>query len=227
MRGRQKNGNSKIVVIYPAGTYLFKVNNGNARTMYEICSKATIKTPERWQWRRFGVFIVNLEQISHIVLLFFLLTLNKLMPAGWWLRLTEVSSTNFPKFLLRIALQDTIFILHSFYFVILYKLWGRNESLKYLKSSKITTAIREHKVNEFWYGIKLTIRSSSPKVFLEVLKIWSKVTGGQLCRSAISIKLQNSFIEITLRHECSPVSLLHIFRLPFPKNISGGMLLKV
>ena len=30
-----------------AGIYLFKVNNGSIRTIYEICSKLTIKTPER------------------------------------------------------------------------------------------------------------------------------------------------------------------------------------
>ena len=29
------------------GLYLFKDNNGNTRTMCEICSKLTIKTPER------------------------------------------------------------------------------------------------------------------------------------------------------------------------------------
>ena len=34
--------------------------------MCEICSKSTIKTPERREWRRSGVFIVNFEQISHI-----------------------------------------------------------------------------------------------------------------------------------------------------------------
>ena len=27
-----------------------------------------------------------------------------------------------------------------------------------------------------------------------------------------------NFIEITLRHSCSPVNLLHIFKTPFPKN---------
>ena len=32
---------------YPAGIYLFKVDNRNTRTMYEVCSKLTIKTPER------------------------------------------------------------------------------------------------------------------------------------------------------------------------------------
>ena len=36
-----------------------------------------------------------------------------------------------------------------------------------------------------------------------------------------------NFIEITIRDGCSPLNLLHIFRTPFPKNTSGGMLLKV
>ena len=44
-------------------------------------------------------------------------------------------------------------------------------------------------------------------------------------QSVISIKLQSNFIEITLRHGCSPVNLLHIFRTPFPKNNSGRLLL--
>ena len=34
-----------------------------------------------------------------------------------------------------------------------------------------------------------------------------------------------NFIEIALRHGCSPVNLLHIFRTSFPKKISGGLLL--
>ena len=61
---------------YPAGIYLPKVNNINTRTRCEICSKLTIKTPERRHWRRSGVFIVNFEYISHLVLVFLLLTLN-------------------------------------------------------------------------------------------------------------------------------------------------------
>ena len=35
----------------------------------------------------------------------------------------------------------------------------------------------------------------------------------------------HNFIEITLRHGCSPVNLLHIFRTPFTKNTSGWLLL--
>ena len=32
-------------------------------------------------------------------------------------------------------------------------------------------------------------------------------------------------IEIALRHRCSPVNLLHIFRTPFPRKTSGRLLL--
>ena len=38
--------------------------------------------------------------------------------------------------------------------------------------------------------------------------------------------LQSNFIEITLRHGCSLVYLLHIFRTPFTKNPSGWLLLR-
>ena len=34
----------------PVGIYLLKVNNRNTRRRYEICSKLTIKIPERRQW---------------------------------------------------------------------------------------------------------------------------------------------------------------------------------
>ena len=68
----------KIVqsITNPAGIYLLKVNNGSTRTRCEICSKLTIKIPERRHWRRSGIFIVNFEHISHLVLVFLLLTLN-------------------------------------------------------------------------------------------------------------------------------------------------------
>ena len=40
-------------------------------------------------------------------------------------------------------------------------------------------------------------------------------------------KVASNFIEIALRHGCSPVNLLHIFRTPFPRNTSGWLLLKI
>ena len=35
----------------------------------------------------------------------------------------------------------------------------------------------------------------------------------------------SNFIEIALRHGCSPLNLLHIFRISFPKNTFGWLLL--
>ena len=56
----------------PAGNCMFKVHNRNTRSGCEICSKLTIN-----HWRRSGIFIVNFEYISHLVLVFLLLTLSR------------------------------------------------------------------------------------------------------------------------------------------------------
>ena len=79
---------SHIYLKFPASIYLLKVNNRSTRTRCEICSKLTIKIPERRQWRCSGIFIVNFEHISHLVLVFLLLTLNMLLSAGLfnWLK---------------------------------------------------------------------------------------------------------------------------------------------
>ena len=61
----------------PAGMYLFKINNEDIRTLCEMRSKLTIKTPERCQWRHSGVSFVNFEQIPHIFVVFLLLTFNE------------------------------------------------------------------------------------------------------------------------------------------------------
>ena len=42
---------SRWSTILPVGIYLLRVNNRNTRTSCEICSKLTIKTPERRQCR--------------------------------------------------------------------------------------------------------------------------------------------------------------------------------
>ena len=60
----------------PVGIYLLKVNNRNTRKRCEIGSKLTTKIPEGRHWRRSGIFIVNFEHISHLALVFLLLTLN-------------------------------------------------------------------------------------------------------------------------------------------------------
>ena len=69
-----------------------------------------------------------------------------------------------------------------------------------------------------WDNQKLvdTIRSSGSKVFWGkgVLKIYNIFTGEHPYRSAIS-----------LRHGCSPVNFLHIFRTSFYRNTSWWLLL--
>ena len=53
--------------VKPKSWEVCKVNNRNTRKRCEISSNLTIKAPERRQWRRSGVFIVNFEYTSHIV----------------------------------------------------------------------------------------------------------------------------------------------------------------
>ena len=68
---------------HSAGISLLKVNSRNTRTRYEICSKLTIKKPERCQWRCSGFFIVNFEHISHLVALFLLFVNFENAIASW------------------------------------------------------------------------------------------------------------------------------------------------
>ena len=76
--GNQPVGNS-VISAYPARPAITcsKLTIESSRTRCEIRSKLTIKIPERRHWRRFGIFIVNCEPISHLVLLFLLLTLSR------------------------------------------------------------------------------------------------------------------------------------------------------
>ena len=71
----------EIETLFPikdlASNYMFKINDRNTRTRCEICSKLTVKIPERRQWHRSGIFIVNFEHISHLVLVFLLLNLSR------------------------------------------------------------------------------------------------------------------------------------------------------
>ena len=60
---------------YPASIYLLNDNNRSTRASSEICTKLTIK-------RRSGVFVDNFVHISHIVLVFLLLTLSRQIEAG-------------------------------------------------------------------------------------------------------------------------------------------------
>ena len=87
------NGNTRNK---PAGIHLFKVNNETPERLqgsYHIETSSLICSANQWAgfyvigtltgpWRRSGVFVIDFERISHIVLVFPLLTLNKWMPTG-------------------------------------------------------------------------------------------------------------------------------------------------
>ena len=77
-----------------------------------------------------------------------------------------------------------------------------------------------HLIAFFSVSLRERYRSNHPEVFLGkgALKTCSKFAGEHPCQSSILIKLLCNVIEITLRHGCSPVNLLHIFRTPFLKN---------
>ena len=62
---------------YPVGIYMFKVKNRNTRKRCEVCSRLTIKTPERHHRRRSVVVIANFKHISHLVVMLLLLTLRR------------------------------------------------------------------------------------------------------------------------------------------------------
>ena len=66
------------ITISPAGIYLFKVNNGNTRTMNEICLRLTVG-----QWRCSRVFTVNFIWTSYTPLMFPMSNLNKQIVAGF------------------------------------------------------------------------------------------------------------------------------------------------
>ena len=81
----------------PTITYLLKVNNINTRKNSKICSKLPIKTLKG----RSTISNVDVEHISHLLLLFLMLTLSKQMFAGthpinlktlklFWQSLTDV-----------------------------------------------------------------------------------------------------------------------------------------
>ena len=67
----------KIIYLFnmnPINLCLLKINN---QKKFEICSQLTIKTLGRRHWHLSSVFILNLEQLSHLILVFQLLTLNR------------------------------------------------------------------------------------------------------------------------------------------------------
>ena len=123
------------------------------------------------------------------------------------------------KFLFKVFIYVLTFMSDIAKTLYLYILWGFWNKILFWKKAV-------HKSNQK-LGKETIGRSSRPEVFLRkvVLKICSKLTGEHPRQGVISIKLLCNFIGIAFRHGCPPVNLLHIFRIPFPTNTSGWLLL--
>ena len=61
---------------FKTNIYLLKVNNIYTRIRCGICSKLTMNSTERYQWRRNDLFIDNFEHVSLFILVFLLLNLS-------------------------------------------------------------------------------------------------------------------------------------------------------
>ena len=92
-----------------------------------------------------------------------------------------------------------------------------NNFLPFLSNNWVTFSSETHQY-------EISSRSNPPEVLLGkgVLKICSKFTAEHPSWSAISIKLQSNFIEITLRHWCSPVNCCIFSEHLFLRTRLGG-----
>ena len=70
----------RVVTEYVQQANTLKINNRNTRKRYKIFSKLTTKTPDRTM--SVAAFNVNFEHVSHLFLLFLLLTLSMHLSVG-------------------------------------------------------------------------------------------------------------------------------------------------
>ena len=99
--------------------------------------------------------------------------------------------------------------------------------VKYLMNNFVYVLSRDYSVYYILrHMLHCIFRNSRPDVFLVkgVTKNMQKIDRGTLLPKC-DFNLQSNFNEITLRHGCFPVNLLHIFKIPFSKNTSGWLLL--
>ena len=98
--------------------------------------------------------------------------------------------------------------------------------VKCLMNNSVCVLSSDYSVYYILLHVALYFQKQSPRC---VLSKRSSKNMQQIYRGTLLLKcdlnLQSNFIEITLRHRCSPVNLLHIFKTPFSKNTSGWLLL--
>ena len=83
----------------------------------------------------------------------------------------------------------------------------------------------------FYFGQSISVTHPVCQFFCVLVHVWKQPFIGVLIKKfsensdKIIIIIICNFIEITLRHACSPVNMLYIFKTPFPRNTSGRLLL--
>ena len=88
-----------------------------------------------------------------------------------------------------------------------------------VKSNKDKTFAIKNSVFEFHHFVRKWFLSL--QFLAQTFDIWSCYFATLL---KFKVMLLSNFIEITPRHGCSPVNLLHISRALLPKNTYGGLL---
>ena len=78
--------------ILPQSQSAFTCSKLTIETQEQAVKYVTLKTPERRHWHRSGAFSVNFEHISHLVLVFLLLTFNMKLPPGYGIMHDDCSS---------------------------------------------------------------------------------------------------------------------------------------
>ena len=106
-----------------ANIYLFQVTIRNSGKMCEIFSTLTIKTPKRSQRHCSGVFTVNFKHISHLFLLFLLLTWTGKCLLGHLNKYHIYQLFNFPK--LKKELKNSSGILAYQCLEVIYSPWPK------------------------------------------------------------------------------------------------------
>ena len=106
-----------------ASIYLFQVTIRNSGKMCEIFSTLTIKTPKRSQRHCSGVFTVNFKHISHLFLLFLLLTWTGKCLLGHLNKYHIYQLFNFPK--LKKELKNSSGILAYQCLEVIYSPWPK------------------------------------------------------------------------------------------------------
>ena len=82
-------------------------------------------------------------------------------------------------------------------------------------------------VSNIVISVKPTIKTLQKQPSIDVLRKRCSENMQQIYRRILMPKCNFNKVALALWHRCSLVNLLHIFRTPFPKNISERLLLNI